>query len=125
MLVVPLMELKDEVPRLLIAVSSFCVNKCKAKCCRNGLLPLTIQEQERFDKTRINDRGCYDLIGGCEFLSEDNICTAYGLRPSACKSFPYMLKNRTIYANTFCPYVDKDGSYEDSLITSEHMYIVI
>ena len=78
-----------------------------------------------FDASRIDERGGYDLEGGCQYLGEDNQCTIYDKRPKICREFPFILKNRTIYANSFCPGVDEDLFYDGKRITNEHMYIKI
>lgn len=120
------MDLFLEVNSLANTHSNFCLNTCKAKCCKKGKLPLTNSEKELFDKSRFDDRGLYDLTGGCQFLDlKTNRCTIYDKRPGICREFPFILKNRTIYANSFCIGVDKDIFYDDKKIKNEHMFIKI
>lgn len=119
------MELIWEVTILANSYGTYCIGVCQAKCCKHGRLPLSSSEKLLFDESRIDERGTYDLSGGCEYLGDDNRCLIYATRPKICGEFPFILKNRTIYANSFCPGVDEDLFYDPKKITRDHMYIKI
>jgi Fe-S-cluster containining protein len=94
--------------------SKYCLEICKAKCCKRGKLPLTIEEAKFFDKKRIDNNNFYDLKDGCEHLEKDNKCKIYLNRPSMCREYPFHHFGAKIIANVFCQAVEL-GFYNEEI----------
>ncbi len=74
-----------------------CAAECEAKCCRNGYVYITDKEMRILKKLGTVKVLRHEHVwvldfhtngGQCPFLGEDNTCTIYDQRPSACRSFP-------------------------------------
>lgn len=107
------------------SLSSYCINECKAKCCRMGFLLLTEAEVPLFKNTfKENLRSIpiqedkKEFIlnlnkGGCPNL-KDNKCTIHTnpLRPKTCSSYPlFVRKNKTILISNTCEGVRENKLY--------------
>jgi hypothetical protein len=114
------------------SIGEYCMNECKAKCCRKGKLVLFNENEVNFicqnekqncenlgilTKTKYNNYN-YDLEKKrCPYLTDDFKCSKWKdpNRPKICKDFPLFLSNE-IYIITadFCPAV-KEGKLDKYL----------
>ncbi len=107
------------VDRVRNGLGSYCMNVCRAKCCRKGKLFLHSSE-EVYEVTRgtclglikskrlkKHKNGIYELElkRGCPSLTKDYKCSIYksSFRPSLCKDFPVFMRGNRIFIATFCP----------------------
>ena len=99
------------------SISDFCMNECKALCCRKGYL---IVKPDQFDLVankkkikfkKLEDSSCSINIGKtpCPSLDKDFRCVIHNdkNRPDACKNSPLFLHNKTIIPVPFCPAIKK------------------
>jgi len=115
------------------SISNYCINECKAKCCRKGSLLVQSKEelfslideddfQNLFEKQVItkstnNDNWHvfnHESVGGCPKLDENNLCMIYENKdkPKICSDFPlFKVKNFILMAD-FCP-VSKTNLLDD------------
>jgi len=111
----------DKIESILVrarnAISSFCVNDCKAYCCRKGYLVLTKEEMELTLQNKqeeyLKDKCLKELVDGkfslylnpksCPSL-KDNKCLIHKnlKRSQTCKTFPIRVDNNTIYISKRC-----------------------
>jgi len=102
------------------SIGNYCINECKAKCCKSGFLLLKDQAQiegvlknkEKYSiKTKFlkkNWDGTYSFFLGnskfnCPSL-KNNMCTIYkeNYRPKACADFPLFVYGNNIVTGD-CP----------------------
>jgi len=100
-------------------ISDFCIEECKAYCCRKGYLVLTIEELELVTKGNVKGlmaKGIvkkhgdkYSLHLGasgfqCPSLDGEFKCTIHKdpKRPSACKQFPVFIWGKMIRVSERC-----------------------
>ncbi|MGE0792823.1 MAG: YkgJ family cysteine cluster protein [Candidatus Woesearchaeota archaeon] len=96
-------------------LSEYCINTCKAKCCKRGKLPLTSEEAKMFDKNRIDKNNHYDLTDGCEYLDKNLKCKIYDKRPKICKDYPFHEMGPVKFAITHCDAV-QNGVLDEEII---------
>jgi len=116
------MNLNDVIKELgFIDFGDICRN-CEANCCRRFYAVLLPEEELLFKEysfTISTPLGIVKAIGSkngrpCPYLSEDNLCKIYSMRPFDCRIWPvimyYDLKtgDRVIYLDLQCPAVTKD-----------------
>ncbi|MBU0461285.1 MAG: YkgJ family cysteine cluster protein [Nanoarchaeota archaeon] len=109
------------------SISKFCVEECKAYCCRKGYLVLTPSEAalvcggklKEFESRKIIKKlpfGQYSLFlgnpDGCPCLKE-NCCTIHKnpKRPDTCKTFPLFIEGNKIKLSQRCLAVKQDMMY--------------
>jgi Fe-S-cluster containining protein len=101
------------------SISDFCINECKAFCCRDGFLIVSEEEldlivgdkkealledgsveEKMFGKKLLNLKLC----NGCPSL-ENNMCKIHKdhLRPNTCKDFPIFIVGKEIKISSRCP----------------------
>jgi Fe-S-cluster containining protein len=87
------------------SLSSYCINTCKALCCKSGHLTITKAESEIFPKDKKVERadGLYEipLQPQCIHL-KNNKCTVYENRPKPCRNFPVYVRGETILFASWC-----------------------
>lgn len=122
-------EIKAIVDKAHHDVGSYCITKCKAKCCREGHFILHSEDEmnlmsgdkkKEFLKSKIaikRDDSQYEFDffkHSCPHLSEEFKCNIYenSNRFKICSDFPIFLRYRTIFLATFCPAV-KDGFFDE------------
>lgn len=104
------------------SISKYCIEECKAYCCRKGYLILTEKECELVALGRKADLITKNLLkhlpaskyslnigskdAPCPCL-KDFMCTIHKrkYRPTVCKDFPLFLENNEIRLSTRCPAV--------------------
>jgi len=92
------------------SISDYCINSCKAYCCRKGYLVLTKKEAKLIAKDldsdclKKNGEDKYSLKLPCPAL-EDFKCRIYKSknRPTVCREFPLFLEGKTIRVSNRCP----------------------
>ena len=103
------------------SIGTYCMNECKAQCCRRGFLPLLNKQQmdavigrkqNEFIKSKIitkkNNISILDMNKHqCPKLTEDFKCGIYNNkeRPQSCADYPLMLANNMLIAASNCPAV--------------------
>lgn len=95
-------------------IGPYCVKECRAFCCRNGQLPLTVKQKVFFSEKKkssfvlLHQEDFLLLAPRCPFLKR-NKCSIYAheLRPNACADYPLLHLGNTIIASSACPYVAK------------------
>jgi len=122
------MKAEEIVERARRSISSFCIEECKAYCCRKSYLVLTGKEmdlttggkREELEEKNIlkkleRDKYILHLHNDCPSL-KNNLCVIYNnqQRPTICKQFPIFIQNKkiklssgclTVKMNLFYPYV--------------------
>ncbi len=100
------------------AISQFCIEECKAFCCRKGYLIMTHNEAELVTQGRLEElkqcgmititsTGKYAMnmgvLGGCPSLV-DYKCTIHKrrLRPDTCRKFPIFIEGNNIKISSRC-----------------------
>ncbi len=116
------MDLKDAVKELgFIDFGDIC-RDCKANCCRRFYAVLLPEEEPLFKESSFNvptPLGAVKAIGSkdgkpCPYLSEDNLCKIYPVRPFDCKIWPVIMYydsktgDRVIYLDLQCPAVTEN-----------------
>jgi Fe-S-cluster containining protein len=107
------------------SISKFCIEECKAYCCRKGYLAITLKEADLITdgKTKESelkgniirkDEGSYvlDLGQTCPRLKnfKCGIHKKIG-RPTVCKDFPIFIEGKSIRLSDGCPAVEKKLFY--------------
>ena len=107
------------------SISNFCIEECKAYCCRKGCLTLTSKEVDlithgktkefEVSGTIVRKEGesyVLDLGRSCPSLKNFK-CVIHNNpeRPSICKEFPIFIKDRSISFSQGCPAVRKKLFY--------------
>jgi Fe-S-cluster containining protein len=109
------------------AISPFCVEECKAYCCRKGYLVITKEEVDIMCGRRMEELtqkkslkllpdGKYSLFlgnpGGCPSL-KDNKCMIHKnpKRPDTCKAFPIFIEGDTVNLSQRCLAVKQEKLY--------------
>lgn len=104
------------------SLSSYCVEECRAYCCRKGYLVLNLKECELITGGRIKELSELGVLKPLEFgqwslhlgnsnypcpCLKDFMCTIHKrkYRPLACKEFPLFLEGKTIRLSQRCPAV--------------------
>ncbi|MFW5865982.1 MAG: YkgJ family cysteine cluster protein [Nanoarchaeota archaeon] len=112
-------------------IGLYCMNECKAKCCRMGRLLLTSPKQIRtiskgkmrrlYGQNVLSKRsdGEADLVlhpFGCPALSPQNKCSIFTSkqRPRICDEFPIFLRAKTVLFASSCPAVN-EGMFEKEI----------
>ena len=112
------------------AIGKFCMEECKAYCCRKGYLVLTLEEADIVSQKRTNeliekgiirkfDNGKYSLdLGNTEMScpslnSNDFTCKIHKKRkrPDACKLFPIFIQGNEIKISPRCLAVKQNLFY--------------
>ena len=106
----------DEAHRIAEAarasLSSFCIEECKAYCCRRGYLSVTEKEaqpilskcsdfQKEFKVTVKPAAISISLEGDCPALAE-NKCSIYSERPQVCRDYPIFLEGNFLKVSAYC-----------------------
>lgn len=90
------------------SISEFCINECKAYCCRKGYLILNKTElfvvgDDLLKVTSMKDgRFSLNLNGGCFSLGFDFKCNNYLRRPDTCKTFPIFVVGNEVRLSPRC-----------------------
>ena len=110
------------------SLGDYCMNECKAYCCRKGFLVVTEDQADTVTQgqtkqlisekklTPIEGGGLaldFGATGGCPSL-KDFKCTIYTdkKRPKACGDFPvFIWKNEVVRLSTKCPAVRENKLY--------------
>ncbi len=99
------------------SIGEYCMNTCKAKCCKRGKLAVN-DEQAKFiiknKKIKIEKKLGLTIINlddVCPAL-KDNKCGVYEKRPQSCRDYPLFLNNNMIFADAKCEAVQKGMFYE-------------
>jgi len=125
-------ELKELADEARISISDYCINDCKAFCCRKGYLMLSLEELKLVvgkERRSLEDAGFLTEIENKEFVLnlgnpgscpslKDNKCLIHknSKRNSACKEFPIFITGNkvrfsdrclAVKANQFYSYVHK------------------
>lgn len=100
------------------SLGSYCINTCKAQCCKRGYLlvkqdeldSLTDKKEEEYRKDEIvkdfGEKFLFKLDGkGCPKLSSDNLCTIHKNpnRPVLCNDYPLFLTRKYAVVASDCP----------------------
>lgn len=108
------------------SISNFCIEDCKAYCCRKGYLIIkaekvpivTKNNQEELIKQgslkKINDRKySLNLSNSCPSLKEDHKCSIHENkdRPLACRNFPIFINKDTVKFSPRCLAVKENKFY--------------
>ena len=101
------------------SISKYCIEECKAYCCKKGFLILDIEEINllvgdnesslkslgyiRLLKDKKYSLNLSNHLGSCPSL-KDNKCTIHdnSLRPNTCKDFPIFIIGDTIKLSKRC-----------------------
>jgi len=109
------------------AISPFCVEECKAYCCRKGYLVMTPEEATLVSGGRVKELtqkkvlkllpyGKYSLFlgnpEGCPSL-DGSKCKIHKdpLRPNTCKSFPIFIEGNKVKLSQRCLAVKQEKLY--------------
>ena len=107
------------------SISRFCIEECKAYCCRKSYLVLTVEEMDlvtqgienkledrKILKKMNKERYFLNLRDGCPSL-KNNLCVIHNnsKRPLVCKQFPIFIKNKNIQLSPSCLAVKRDLFY--------------
>ena len=109
------------------SISVYCIEDCKAYCCRKGYLELTKEELNLIsnnDKKTLEDKNSLDYTQNETYLLDlglqncpslkDSFCTIHKnpKRPNACKEFPlFIWENKIIHLSRRCPAVREEKLY--------------
>ena len=94
------------------SLGDFCMNECKAYCCKKGTLPITIKELELFEEKNVSIvNGEISLLLPCVKLSKDNMCGVYETRPKICKEFPIHQSKKILLISNRCLGVMQEKLY--------------
>lgn len=111
------------------SISRYCIEECKAYCCRKGYLNLKpdqvniitqgrrkeLEEKKILHKINENNYSLY--LGNhdmsCPSLNDDFTCRIHKdkNRPLACRQFPLFLEGKTIRLSSRCPAVKEGRLY--------------
>lgn len=112
------------------SLSYYCINVCRAKCCKFGKLVLFNDtevdavcgtKRKLFEKKQLlerKDTGNYhfDLVkGGCKNLRDDNMCNIHDKpsKPRICDDYPLFIpQKKYVIAADSCPGV-QDGLLDE------------
>jgi len=128
------MEILRSVIKARKSISSFCIEECKAYCCRKGYLVLQGKEIKKVldndyassttknDGTvslNLNDNGCPQL--------KDNKCKIHKSknRPKTCGDFPVYLYGNTIFLSPRCLAVRENKMYAFIHLWKEKKFRVV
>ena len=96
------------------SLSDYCINTCKAKCCKKGKLVLSENEAKLLvkdiDKLEKKENGIYVLNidkKNCPKLN-NNMCGVYDRRPKTCGDFPLYLHGETLITANTCQAVNEN-----------------
>ncbi|MFC1754317.1 YkgJ family cysteine cluster protein [Thermoproteota archaeon] len=97
------------------SISRYCMEECKAYCCRKGYLLLTPEEKELIAKdlkVKKLYRGDYSLALPCPML-KDNKCSIHDnpKRPKTCKDFPIFITGNKVRLSPRCLAVKEGKLY--------------
>ena len=104
------------------SLGKYCMEECKAFCCRKGFLPLKESEvdiitlgkrEELLSKgvlKKNGDKYSLDMRKGCSAI-KDNKCQVYDKRPKICRDFPLFIEGKIIMASPGCPAVREGKLY--------------
>ena len=111
------------------SIGEYCMNSCKAKCCKRGKLAVN-EEQAKFiiknKKIKTENKSGLTIINLdniCPAL-KDNKCSVYDKRPQSCRDYPLFYNNNMLFADAKCEAVQK-GMFEEFLKKIEKMGIKI
>jgi len=114
------MDAKKIAEKARKSISKFCIEECKAYCCRKGYLVLTTEEanlitkgktkefEEKGTLSRIKDKkyslDLWNTEFSCPSLSKDFKCSIHKnpKRPQACKDFPLFIDGKTLKISPRC-----------------------
>ena len=89
------------------SLGEYCINECKAYCCKKGYLILKAKEVDlvvKGKKSLKKVEGGFSLNfneGGCPSL-KDNKCSVYENRPQTCRDFPIFIKGKYVRISPRC-----------------------
>jgi Fe-S-cluster containining protein len=117
-------NINDISKETMFALSEYCINKCKAYCCRKGYLivneeqlNLILNNNEKKKQRLINNKDIKEMLNGKFSInfSTCNGCPALSLktfkcniyenenRPQTCKDFPIFIVGKKIKISSRCP----------------------
>ena len=95
-------------------LSPYCIEECKAYCCRKGHILLDKKEIKRVtDISNSNKEGnlfSLNLESGCPALKEHK-CSIHDIKPKTCHDFPIFSVNGGVVFSTKCPAVNDNKFY--------------
>lgn len=105
-------------------ICKYCIEECKAFCCRKGYLLLNKKDAEAVTGKNVEalkkkgivkehgEKTYISLKAGCPAL-KNNLCTIHRkkTRPQLCKDFPIFIKDKTISLSKNCPAITQDIIY--------------
>jgi Fe-S-cluster containining protein len=108
------------------SIGQFCMEECKAYCCRKGFLVMTVRQAELLSSGDIDsyvrksvlhlmENGSYSMdlnVMSCPRLA-DGVCTIHRHRnrPDACKQFPLFIDGNLIKLSPRCLAVKQGKLY--------------
>jgi Fe-S-cluster containining protein len=108
------------------SISKYCIEECKAYCCRKGYLVLKPEEVDRVTQGRAKELeekkilkkladGKYSLYMGnydcpCPSL-KDFKCTIHKTKPKTCSDFPLFFHGNNLRLSPRCPAVKNNLMY--------------
>lgn len=106
-------------------ITDFCINTCKAKCCKTGKLPLYNEDEIniislklpktklKFIENNLPKTSFFNLKNcKCPHLTKNNLCKIHkNIRPKICIDFPVFIKDKYILFANDCP-ATKQGLFE-------------
>ncbi len=106
----------DIISESMCLLSDYCIQTCKAQCCKKGKIIINLSKASLFKRgvithPQIEERkdGYYELnlSPHCPNLGIDFKCTIYNTpyKPEICSEYPLFIKGKTIFASTACPAV--------------------
>jgi len=119
------MDIQEVAKKARKSISNFCIEECKAYCCRKGFLAISTKESDlisngktkELEKSGIlikKDEGSYalDLSKSCSSLKNFKcVIHANQERPTVCKEFPIFIEGKSIRLAEGCPAVRKKLLY--------------
>jgi Fe-S-cluster containining protein len=107
-------------------IGRFCIEECKAYCCRKGYLVLSEKEMNKITKNTSEEwkkrnlkkisNGKYSMYLGenCPCLQEDFTCKIHKSvnRPEVCRQFPFFVEGKEILLSPRCLAVKQGKFYK-------------
>lgn len=129
-------EIIFELTKARNSISEYCINTCKAQCCRIGKLPLYDDEEEKIiltnkylkEQLEINDSGISVFNFSkfnCPHLNSNNLCEIHTFkRPYICSHYPIFLKDEVVFFSQDCPAV-KEGLLDSYALNIKKLGFVL
>jgi|TARA_B100001971_G_C18178720_1_gene531445 Fe-S-cluster containining protein len=98
------------------SISAFCIEECKAYCCRKSYLVLTSEEVDLVTKEKrkeLEEKNILKKLDGEKYILhlhndcpslKNNLCVIYDdqKRSTICKQFPIFIENKNIKLSSGC-----------------------